>query len=187
MRRAGGHRRLSRHGLDHREQILRAMRDLAHEKAHMRFALLAFGDVTRRADHAHGLAVREKGAALREYPALDPVADPDDTVFGFIVAVAGRVCRRHERAVAALDIGGIQGIAKKLVSRNGIFRQAPERSHPRIPDEAAGSEVPFPYADLTGLEREGRSLECRFGVDRTYLLSYLGHAWSAIDLRHGRN
>ena len=153
----------------------------------MCFALLAFGDVTRRADHAHGLTVLEKGAALREYPALDPVADPDDTVFDFITAVAGRICRRHERAVTALDIGGIQGIAKKLVSWNGIFRQAPERSHPGIPDEATGSEVPFPYADLTGLEREGRTLECRFGVGRTSLLIKSRHACAAFVLRRGRN
>src|SRR5436305_278258 len=134
------------------------MRDFAHEKAYMRFALLAFGDVARRADHANGLAVVKKGAALRENPALDPVADSDDTVFDFVVAVASRVGRRHERAVTALDIGGIHGIAKKLVSRDGILRQAPERAHPRIPSEAAGNEVPFPYADLAGLERERRAL-----------------------------
>src|SRR5438067_1113400 len=118
MRGAGGHRRLSRHGLDHGEQILGAMRDFAHEKAYMRFALLAFGDVARRADHANGLAVVEKGAALRKYPALDPVADPDDAVFHFVTAVASRIGRRHKRAVTALDIGGIHSIAKKLVSRN---------------------------------------------------------------------
>ena len=46
-------RGLPRHGLDHRQQILRAMRQFAQQQPQMRFALLARGDVDRSAGQSH--------------------------------------------------------------------------------------------------------------------------------------
>ena len=50
---AGG---LPRHRLDHRQQVLRAVRQLAQQQAQMRFAFLALGDVDRCAGQADNVA-----------------------------------------------------------------------------------------------------------------------------------
>src|SRR3954447_6038808 len=152
------------------------MRDFAHQKAHMRFTLLALGDIARRADHANGFAVVEERTALRQNPTLHAIFDADDAIFDFVVALASWVCGGQERTIAALDIGGIQRLPEKFIGGGYLVGQAPERAHALVPNETATDEVPFPDADLAGFEGERRALECLAQIGGSHLLDAAEHA-----------
>ena len=156
-------RRLPRHRLHDGEQVLGAMHEFAQQHAHMLFALLALGDVARRAENAHRAAVLEEGAAAHRNPALDAIRLSDHAIFDLVIALVIGIERDADRLLGALAILRMQGVAENLETRRRIFGQAPQTAYALVDMDFAGDEVPVPDAGAAGLERELHALQ-RIGL-----------------------